>query len=99
MKKMFFAAVATFAMVSISSMFAMNAKLYNAPDGLANDTTADTTVTVPSDEPASGNTAGDGMFIISSNDTTDVPTTATDTPDTPAPDSTSTSSSIGNATE
>lgn len=58
----------------------MNAKYYNTPDGLANDTTADTTVTAPTAEPApsTGSTAGDGMYIIS--DTTEVPTTTTDTP-------------------
>lgn len=80
MKKMFFAAIAAFAMVSVSSVFAMNAKYYNTPDGLANDTTADTTVTAPTAEPApsTGSTAGDGMYIIS--DTTEVPTTTTDTP-------------------
>lgn len=80
MKKMFFAAIAAIAMVSVSSVFAMNAKYYNTPDGLANDTTADTTVTAPTAEPApsTGSTAGDGMYIIS--DTTEVPTTTTDTP-------------------
>lgn len=80
MKKMFFAAFAAFVMVSVSSVFAMNAKYYNTPDGLANDTTADTTVTAPTAEPApsTGSTAGDGMYIIS--DTTEVPTTTTDTP-------------------
>ena len=94
---MFFAAIAAFAMVSVSSVFAMNAKYYNSPDGLANDTTADTTVTAPTAEPApsTGSTAGDGMYIIS--DTTEVPTTTTDTPttstDTPAPADTTTSPS------
>ncbi|HCD76930.1 MAG TPA: hypothetical protein DEQ27_00765 [Prevotella sp.] len=100
MKKMFFAAIAAFAMVSVSSVFAMNAKYYNSPDGLANDTTADTTVTAPTAEPApsTGSTAGDGMYIIS--DTTEVPTTTTDTPttstDTPAPADTTTSPATGN---
>lgn len=92
MKKMFFAAIAAFAMVSVSSVFAMNAKYYNTPDGLANDTTADTTVTAPTAEPApsTGSTAGDGMYIIS--DTTEVPTTDTPTTtDTPAPADTTTS--------
>lgn len=93
MRKMFFAAIAAFAMVSVSSVFAMNAKYYNTPDGLANDTTADTTVTAPTAEPSpsTGSTAGDGMYIIS--DTTEVPTTTTDTPittDTPAPTDTAT---------
>ena len=89
---MFFAAIAAFAMVSVSSVFAMNAKYYNTPDGLANDTTADTTVTAPTAEPApsTGSTAGDGMYIIS--DTTEVPTTDTPTTtDTPAPADTTTS--------
>ena len=100
MKKMFFAAIAAFAMVSVSSVFAMNAKYYNSPDGLANDTTADTTVTAPTAEPApsTGSTTGDGMYIIS--DTTEVPTTTTDTPttstDTPAPADTTTSPATGN---
>lgn len=81
MKKMFFAAIATFAMVSISNVFATNAKYYNAPDGLANDTTADTTVTTPTaePEPATNGNRGDGMYIISGNDTT-----VTSTSDTPA---------------
>lgn len=50
MKKLFFAAFATFAMVSISSVFANKAMIGNAPDGLANDTT-DTTVTSTPVEP------------------------------------------------
>lgn len=79
MKKMFLAAIATFAMVSISSVFAMNAKSYNSPDGLANDTTADTTVTTPTAEPESATTgqAGDGMYLVSQSDTT---VTSTDSP-------------------
>ena len=101
MKKMFFAAIAAIAMVSVSSVFAMNAKYYNTPDGLANDTTADTTVTAPTAEPApsTGSTAGDGMYIISESDTTETPASTTDTPvttDTPsttnAPADTATSS-------
>lgn len=86
MKKMFFAAIATFALVSISNVFATNIQPSNTPDGLANDTT-DTTVTAPAEpEPATGNTAGDGMYLISASDTTDVPPTA-DEPatDSPAP--------------
>lgn len=50
MKKFFFAAFATFAMVSISSVFANKAMIGNALDGLANDTT-DTTVTSTPVEP------------------------------------------------
>ena len=50
MKKLFFAAFATFAMVSISSVFANKAMIGNAPDGLVNDTT-DTTVTSTPVEP------------------------------------------------
>ena len=99
MKKMFFAAIAAFAMVSVSSVFAMNAKYHNSPDGLANDTTADTTVTTPTAEPATEKTAGDGMYIISESDTTETPASTTDTPvttDTPsttnAPADTATSS-------
>ena len=48
MKKMFFAAIATFALVSISNVFATNIQPSNTPDGLANDTT-DTTVTAPAE--------------------------------------------------
>lgn len=50
MKKLFFAAFATFAMVLISSVFANKAMIGNAPEGLANDTT-DTTVTSTPVEP------------------------------------------------
>ena len=73
MKKLFFAAFATFAMVSISSVFANKAMIGNAPDGLANDTT-DTTVTStpvePEDVPAEPTTN-------SSEPTTDVAEPAT----------------------
>lgn len=72
MKKMVFAAMAAFAMVSLSSVFARNAKFYNAPDGLANDTVADTVVVEPSAEPeANGGQHGDGMYLISNSDTTE----------------------------
>ncbi len=47
MKKLFFAAFATFAMVSISSVFANKAMMANAPEGLASD--SDTTVTAPAE--------------------------------------------------
>lgn len=52
MKKLFFAAFATFAMVSISSVFANKAMIGNAPDGLANDTTVTSTPVEPEEVPA-----------------------------------------------
>ncbi len=51
MKKLFIAAFATFAMVSISSVFANKAMIENVPDGLANDTTDTTSTSAPA-EPA-----------------------------------------------
>ena len=45
MKKLFFAAFATFTVVSISSVFANKAMMANVPEGLASD--SDTTVTAP----------------------------------------------------
>lgn len=84
MKKMVFAAMAAFAMVSLSSVFARNAKFYNAPDGLANDTVADTVVVEPSAEPeVNGGQHGDGMYLISNSDTTET-TNSSDAPVQPA---------------
>ena len=49
MKKLFIAAFATFAMVSISSVFANKAMIENVPDGLANDTTDTTSTSAPAE--------------------------------------------------
>lgn len=86
MKKLFFAAFATFAMVSISSVFANKAMMANAPEGLASD--SDTTVTAPAEpstssekpstevaEPLTSNTAGDGMYLMEPTDTAKTDTT------------------------
>lgn len=88
MKKLFFAAFATFAMVSISSVFANKAMMANVPEGLASD--SDTTVTAPAPaepatssekpstevaEPLTSNTAGDGMYLMEPTDTAKTDTT------------------------
>ena len=49
MKKLFIAAFATFAMVSISSVFANKAMIENVPEGLANDTTDTTSTSAPAE--------------------------------------------------